>query len=141
MVAQREKLHGFIEQFFETGCEGIMWLFFEDGKKWPECIKELADGDHLTVLGEKGEILFDGIIDQDREAGWQPYFHVQKKLKGKPYKGRRDSRHGQPCALGCWVHWTQKGWTPDEWAKLFFHAYPKDTNGKPLRAELTKLRP
>ena len=134
-----ETLFGRISEYFETGCEGVMWYFFEDGKKWPECIKELENGDHLKVFGEKGEILFDGEIWHDRQAGWQPYFHVQRKLKKKPYTGVKDSAHGQPCALGHWIHWTQKGWDPDEWAKLFFHAYLKEgSNGQLLRAELIK---
>ncbi len=100
--------------------------------------RELENGDHLKVFGEKGEIIFDGVIEHDRQVGWQPYFHVLRKLKGKPYTGIQDSRHGQPCALGHWVHWTQKGWEPDEWAKLFFHASLKGTNGKSLKAELIK---
>ncbi|MFA5987627.1 MAG: hypothetical protein WC797_03190 [Candidatus Paceibacterota bacterium] len=133
-----EALKGTICEFFETGCEGVRWYFFEDGKGWPECIKKLDDGDRLKVFGEKGEILFDGVIEQDREAGWQPYFHVLRKLKGRAYTGDKDCYHGQPCALGHWVHWTQKGWSPDDWARLFFHYVLDGTNGKPLRAELVK---
>jgi hypothetical protein len=48
---------------------------------------------------------------------------------------------GQPCALGFWVHWTQKNWQPDDWARLFFWGngfLPEDENGKPMRAEVRK---
>ena len=133
-------LKGYINEFFETGCEGVMWYFFEDDKGWPDCIQELNNGDRLKVFGENGEILFDDIIEHDREAGWQPYFHVVRKYKKKKKSYPRDSAHGQPCALGYWIHWTQKGWEPDEWAKLFFHLYLKGSNNKPLRAELIKAK-
>ena len=117
-------LKGHIDQYFETGCEGVMWYFWEDGKKWPELLHQPDNGDHLKIFGENGEVLFDGIIDRDTKIG------IPKK-----------SRRKQPCALGHWVHWTQKGWQPDEWAKLFFHQYLIGNEGKkPLRAELTKSK-
>ena len=123
-----ETLKGYIDQYFETGCEGIMWYFWEDNKKWPELLHEPDDGDHLKVLGENGEILFDATIERDHKTGW------------KPYNPKKPKRGGQQIALGCWVHWIQKGWEPDEWAKLFFHQYLIGNEGKkPLRAELIKV--
>jgi hypothetical protein len=120
-------LGGYINEFFETGCEGVMWYFFEDGKEWPECIHEPGDGDHLKVFGENGEVLFDSIIERDRKTGWQSYNNTNFP------------EHGQQVALGCWVHWIQRGFEPDDWAKLFFYQYLKGNEGKkPLRAELTK---
>ncbi len=120
-------LKGFISQYFETSCEGIMWYFFEDGKKWPKCIHEPDDGDHLKIFKEDGEILFDGIIKRDHKTGWQP--HDPKK----PRKG------GQQIILGYRVHWVQKDFNPDEWLKLFFYEYLEGNEGKkPLRAELIK---
>lgn len=121
----RVTLKGYIDQYFETGCEGIMWYFFQDGKTGYEAIVSIDDGDHLTVFGENGETLFHGAIDQDWKVGYQPY--------------PLNPKYGQPCALGYWVHWTQKDWRPDDWAKLFFHQYLKGNEDKPpLRAELIK---
>jgi hypothetical protein len=120
-------LKGHINEYFETGCEGIMWYFFEDGKGWPDCIHEPSDGDHLKVFSESGEILFDGLIEHDYKTGWQSY-----NIPELP-------NHGQQLALGCRVHWVQKGLDPDEWAKLFFYQYLIGNEGKkPLRAELIK---
>lgn len=133
-------LSGYINEFFETGCEGVMWKLFQDGKTGYECLVNIDEGDHLKIFGEDNNILFDGIIEQDWNAGWYPYFHIKKKMDEDPtYNPPKDYAHGQPSALGHWIHWTQRGWEPDEWAKLFFHQYLIGNEGKkPLRAELTK---
>lgn len=116
------KVSGVLDQFFETGCEGIKWVVIENGKPFNDALHFIQEGDHLTVYGENNGILFDGEIICDFQAGWTEY----------PY----NPGHGQPSALGCWIHWTQHGWQPDEWAKLFFHEHIEGTDGKPLRAEL-----
>lgn len=111
---------GVLEEFFETGCEGLMWTVYEDGKEGYDGLNTLEPGDHLTVFGENDEVLFEGLIDPDFEIGYKPY--------------PQNPQHGQPCALGFWIHWTQRGWQPDDWARLFVRMKGE----KPLRARLVK---
>ncbi len=119
---QSQVRKGVLDPYFETGTEGIVWSLCEDGKEGYDGLNILEKGDQLKVYGEKGNILFDGVIDPDWKAGWKEY--------------PKNPGHGQPCALGYWIHWTQRGWEPDLWARLFIRR--KDE--KPLRAELTKCK-
>lgn len=86
----------------------------------------IREGDHLTVFGPDGGIVFDDEIVCNYFAGWQPY--------------PLNPEYGQPCALGLWIHWTQVGWEPDEWAHLFMRGElkPEDGGGEPLRAILVR---
>lgn len=120
-----EKYIGVIKEFFETGCEGLMWVLQKDGVvNYYDALVFIEAGDHLKVFAEDGLILFDGVVKPDYKAGWMEY--------------PRNPGSGQPQALGFWIHWTQKGWEPDEWAKLFLHQYLEDGNKQPLRAEFTR---
>lgn len=49
--------------------------------------------------------MFDGVVDEDRETGYAEY--------------PRNPGSGQPAALGLWIHWTQRGFAPDDWARFF----------------------
>lgn len=115
-----KKLKGVVDYFFETGSEGVRWIFCDDGKIDWDSIKFIHEGDWLKIYGKGGEVLFVGKIKEDRRAGWKPY--------------PRNPNFGQPAALGYWIHWTQKGWKPDDWARLFI----RDEGQLPLRAELIK---
>jgi hypothetical protein len=112
-----EKLHGTTYGFFETGTEGIIWTLLKDGFAGYEAIESIEEGDHLSVFDTDNNVLFEGIIQPDYEAGWMEY--------------PLNPGYGQPSALGYWIHWTQKDWKPDDWAKLFM-------GETPLRATLIK---
>lgn len=91
--------------YFETGFEGIVWIVEPAIVNSPEDLGWVAAGDHLTITSPEGEVLFEGIIEPDREVG-------------KAISDLNPNRI-QPCALGYWIHWTQTGFEPDEWAALF----------------------
>jgi hypothetical protein len=115
-----KKYAGVLEGWFETGTEGIVWALCEDGKSGYEAMQIIEKGNHLKVFDDNGKVVFEGEIDPDEKIGWQEY--------------PLNPGHGQPCALGMWVHWTQRGWQPDDWARLFIRFKGEEY----LRAELTK---
>lgn len=96
---------GAIFAFFETGTEGLLWALQQDGVCGYEGLICLGEGDLVSIHSPEGEILFEGVIKQDYQTGAIPRYE------------------GDPCsqvtALGYWVHWSQEGWAPDSWAKLF----------------------
>ncbi len=110
---------GKIDMWFETGTEGVCWIFSEKGKRGWSAFNEIEKGDHLKIYNENGKVVFSGIIRPDSKIGWQEY--------------PRNPGFGQPVALGYRIHWTQKGWKPDDWARLFI----RRKGEKLLRAELT----
>lgn len=95
------------------------WNLLEDGKTGWDAHIVIEAGDHLKVFSEDGRVLFDGVIDPDYRTGWT------ELLPG----------YGTPRALGCSVCWTQRGWEPDDWARLFIRR-----EGEELRAELIKKK-
>lgn len=119
---QKEEIfRGVLEPYFETGTEGIIWSLEEGDKKGYEGLHPIHTGDYLTIYNEKGEIIFKSKIFPDIKAGWAEY--------------PCNPGYGQPCALGFWIHWTQIGWEPDDWARLFLRGK------KPaLRAELIQIQ-
>ncbi|MDP3999046.1 MAG: hypothetical protein Q8P76_00425 [bacterium] len=115
------KYIGVLAGYFETGTEGQIWVLLEDGKEGYDAMKLIELGDHLRIYGEDNKILFDGKIIPDFEIGRTPY--------------PLNPKYGQPSALGFWIHWTQKGFTADDWARFFLR---EEFGLPPLRAELTK---
>lgn len=110
-----KKYIGNLEAFFEYGCEELDWMLIEDGKSGFESLVSLDAGDRLKIYGKNGTVVFDGII--------RKYFFKTGRIKYAQNPG-----HGQPTALG---YWTQRGWKPDDWARLFLDA---------CRAEVIKLK-
>ncbi len=119
---------GTLDGFFETGCEGVMWVLATANKRIGyDGLLFIEPGDHLTVYNLDGSVAFRGKIRVDYKTGWREY--------------PLNPEHGQQCALGFWIHWIQRGWEPDEWAKLFIkHWFKKWKNCKPLRAELIQKK-
>ena len=107
--------------WIETGNEGVIWALEEDGKTGYDAICLIDEGDLLKIFDENGQVLFDCKIDPDYQIGYQSY--------------PKNPTLGQPTALGLWIHWTQKGWQPDDWAALFLR---EELGKKPFRAELIK---
>lgn len=107
-VEAGKRYEGTTEAYFETGTEGIIWSVVIDGKfeDRREALRSLCKGDKLTVLGKDGMPLWEGVIDYDWRTGYEKY-PLNPAL-------------GQQVALGAWVHGVQKGFKPNDWAKLFF---------------------
>lgn len=98
---------GTLFAWFETGLEGLVWAVQKNEVPGYQGIHVLKAGDYLTVKDHAGDVLFDGYIEPDNTIGKRMRYH--------------DTGYEQPVALGCWIHWTQKGWQPDAWASLFVH--------------------
>ena len=118
-----EHYKGVLEIWFdEPMTEGIVWTLKKDGEEGYNAQKVIRADDYLKVYGEGGKIIFEGFINPDYKIGWQKYPHNPDR--------------GQPGALNHRIHWTQKGWQPDDWAKLFMRE-----RGEPLlRAELLQIK-
>lgn len=55
-----------------------------------------------------GDTVWAGVIDCDREVGGRP----------RP----TNPALTQQAALNCWIHWVQRDFEPDEWARLFIRS-------------------
>jgi hypothetical protein len=104
-TAKPKKIEGTLEDFSETGTEGVWWALVDDENSGYDNLHIIEPGDHLTILDQLGRKLWSGVIRYDRKAGWHRY--------------PLNPKYGQPCALGYWIHWTQKGFKPDDWARFF----------------------
>lgn len=104
-IASAGVVTGVLEDFFETGTEGVIWSVYDDDNRGYDGLHTIEEGDHLTICDQLGHRIWAGIIRCDRKAGWKRY--------------PLNPKYGQPCALGHWVHWTQKGFKPDVWARFF----------------------
>lgn len=120
-VASAGVITGVLEDFFETGTEGVIWSVYDDDNRGYDGLHTIEEGDQLTICDQLGHRIWSGIIRCDRKTGWKRY--------------PLNPQYGQPCALGHWVHWTQKGFKPDVWAKFFIR--PQHDR---LRAILRKNR-
>lgn len=118
-------IEGRLEDYWEPHTEGTCWAVFEDDRsKGPyDRLHLLESGDRLSILDEHGGETFTVTIDPDFDAG--------RTTITSAGGGRSVVR-----ALGRDVHWTQKGWDPDDWARLFIPSPPADLFEARLRVEL-----
>ncbi len=98
------QIEGNVFGWFETGLEGTVWALLREGTSGYEGLYIIDEGDHVVITSPSGKILFNDFIVKDIETG----------KSQRPF-----SQMVQPQARGLWVHWTQKGFLPDEWADLF----------------------
>ena len=104
-------IHGIAFGHSETGTEGMWWAVQDkeymslDEKSWDYTgLHILKKGDKLT-LHKDSKVIWEGTIDPDYEVG----------VTNSPASSIRQ----QQSACGFWVHWIQRGWRPDAWARLF----------------------
>jgi len=109
-------IKGKLTDFFETGCEGTFWAFFEDNKTGYDGLQMLEEDDYLKVFDADGEIYWEGKI----------VYATETNLTSYPY----DPENSQQVVCGLWIHWLQKHVDPEFWANMFFLQ---------MRAELNKL--
>lgn len=108
---QATVVHGVLEDYFETGSEGTHWCIAEDAVPGYDGLHSIRQDDHLAIIDPCGTTVWAGTIDCDREIGYQAY--------------PLNPQHGQPVALGLWIHWTQRGFSPDDWARFFVSRSPR----------------
>ncbi len=139
---------GVLFDFFETGCEGTVWVLDVDTDQCGsdlmyDALAIIEEGDHLKVESSEGAILFDGIIHEDHYESFHPHPYQWSKIgkivaalwRSLPLWARKivykyEWVSGQPVACGRWIHWTQRGWSAEDWALMFFQ--------EQYRAELIK---
>jgi hypothetical protein len=115
-MKRSKPIEGILEPHFETGTEGVIWSVYEDRSNlfYRDYTKlhTLKDGDHLTICAPDNKtVVFKDFIDLDWHAG-----------------AVHDPGPGGQEALGMWVHGIQRGFDPDDWARLFF---PREWYGGP----------
>lgn len=137
-------IRGFLEPFFETGTEGVVWSLQDPGLPGYDGLDPLEDGDELHVLDDTGGTLWDGIVRLDFLTGRLPRW-----AGGEPV---------QQAVLGYWVRGVQEGMDPEAWGRMFFdsrravlrHGAPRKWESGPhpfrgpaegLRARLNALAP
>lgn len=98
------QVEGKLFGWFETGLEGVVWALEQEGIVGYDGLFIIEEGDHLVISSASGQVLFDDYIVTDTEIGKEQ----------RPF-----SKIIQPQAKGLWIHWTQKGFSPDKWAELF----------------------
>ena len=116
------QVEGKLFGWFETGLEGMVWALQRDGTDGYDGLFIIEKGDHLVISSPSGQVLFDDYIVMDTDIG--------KELR--PF-----SQLVQPQAKDLWIHWTQKGFVPDNWADLFIN----EVNRGLLTKKLGWIRP
>jgi hypothetical protein len=112
MTGDQSILTGKLAAYFETGTEGVLWSFYEDGKTGYDALVILKKGDVLQVFNDV--------------ARTQEIFHAAVDLEFDTHKEKSaysDSREQQTVS-GYWVHGLQKDIDRETWSKMFFDEKP-----------------
>ncbi len=104
-ASAKDKIEGVLLDYFETGTEGVLWTVLDDENVGREGLHVLEPGDRLTVFDPLGHELWSGVICCN-------YGSTADGVPAEP-------GNSQLTALGRRVHWVQKGFAADEWARLF----------------------
>lgn len=114
--------NGVLEAYNDIGTNEYHWAMLKDDVEDPfDAIVFIGLGDVLSIYDHDGSTkLFEGKIIPDYKSGWR--------------KRHTADKAGVIEAMGQRVCWTQKGWTPDDWAGLFLRM----EFDNPLRVELKR---
>lgn len=107
-----EVLSGKLDAFYETGTEGVIWSFDEDGKYGYDGLHCLEKGDIIKVFNDasRKQVIFEGVIDLEYASRRRAF------LLNPQYSGQE--------VFGYWVRGLQKGVDPETWARMFFDGKP-----------------
>ena len=100
------EIRGFLEPFYETGTEGVVWSLKDPGLPGYHSLHALEDGDELRVLDDAGGTLWEGVVRLDRTTDLLP-----RSPGGEPV---------QQAVRGFWVHGQQQGMDAEAWGEMFF---------------------
>ncbi len=117
----KKEYTGLLFGWIETGLEGAVWALQRDDLPGYEGLVMFEPKDYLKIFSPEKQCLFSGTIIPDYEAGKTP---------------RLGTSVVQPAAMGFWIHWTQKGFKPNDWATLFL----SEENTRVLVRDLNPLR-
>lgn len=110
------------EAFFETGTEGIYWAVYEDGKQGYDALNIIENGNHLKIIDQNNNVMFDGIVKLDFKNFYHnivnDYYNEMCKLP----KGAIFPQHN---LWGFWVHGVPTNYDHDDWLYIFMYG-----NGK-----------
>ena len=105
------KITGYLDAFFETGTEGIVWSITDDAKEGYNSLVPLHLMDHLTIYSPTtGELVWSGNIDLD-------YKQNLTSIESNP-------AYHQQSIDGYWVHGIQRDIDPVTWLTWFQKSYP-----------------
>lgn len=66
---RKRVIHGTLEDFFETGTEGVVWSVSDDDDIGYPGLHPIKEGDHLTILDELGQRIWAGRISATEKPG------------------------------------------------------------------------
>lgn len=96
----------FLDPYFETGTEGVIWSANLLGAPGYDALVCLEEGDQLRVLDDQGRVAWSGVVALEYDRRHRPY-------PGNPQYGQQEIK-------GFWVHGFQSDLPPEVWSEWFF---------------------